>query len=352
MTGFPLEKKPANLQVSVMTVSSDQHVSDAQPQNWVYRFLPQFVWPYAQLARWDRPIGWWLLMWPCWWSLALATGLIVSGAPSTLAISPAENGWLIFFVVIAFKFFCFWLGAVMMRGAGCTYNDWVDVDFDARVARTASRPIPSGRVSPANALLFLLFQAFVGLLCLIGLSTVGHGQLQTFPIILGIASLAVVAAYPFAKRVTDWPQFVLGLAFSWGALMGWAVMFGEVSTTGLLLYAASILWVIGYDTIYAHQDREDDALIGVRSTARLFGEKTKPALVIIYLGTVGLMIASFASTSIGWPAYLGVAGGIAHMIWQVQRLNIDDPDNCLALFKSNSTFGWIIFAGLMFALFV
>ena len=176
--------------------------------------------------------------------------------------------------------------------------------------------------------------------------------MQTFPIILGIASLAVVAAYPFAKRVTDWPQFVLGLAFSWGALMGWAVMFGEVSTTGLLLYAASILWVIGYDTIYAHQDREDDALIGVRSTARLFGEKTKPALVIIYLGTVGLMIASFASTSIGWPAYLGVAGGIAHMIWQVQRLNIDDPDNCLALFKSNSTFGWIIFAGLMFALFV
>ena len=328
-----------------MSKSASNRVADAPANIWVYRLLPRGIWPYAQLARWDRPIGWWLLMWPCLWSFALSFRVFLDNPPATLT----DNDIAPLLVVGQFVqgVFFFWLGAVMMRGAGCTYNDFVDAGIDAKVARTASRPIPSGRVTRRQAAMFTVVQALVGLVCLLGVSLIGRATLNEFAVLLGISSLVIVAAYPFAKRITDWPQFVLGLAFSWGALMGWAAIFANLTVIPVLLYVGSILWVIGYDTIYAHQDKEDDALIGVRSTARLFGDKTKPALIILYSGTLALMAAAFWLASADWPAYLGLALGCAHMIWQVVSLDIEDADNCLALFKSNSHFGWLVFGGLL-----
>ncbi len=317
---------------SAKTPTDTGRVADAPSGNWVYRLLPRAFWPYAQLARWDRPIGWWLLLWPCWWSLALAAG------------QDALIDWPTFITALAL----FWLGAVAMRGAGCTYNDMVDVNIDARVARTASRPIPSGRVSRAGALMFVAAQVLTGflvLLCLCLLNWSANG-FNTFAFVLASASLAVVAAYPFAKRVTDWPQFVLGLAFSWGALLGWAVLEGTVAAPAVWLYCGAVLWTIGYDTIYAHQDREDDALIGVRSTARLFGERTKAAIIVLYGATVLLLAVAFMTANSGWPAYVGLLVASAHMTRQLMRLNIDDGDACLTIFKSNRDLGWIVFAGL------
>jgi len=242
-------------------------------------------------------------------------------------------------IVFAIYLALFLIGAIAMRGAGCTYNDLIDKDIDARVERTASRPIPSGRVTTGQTKIFLVAQALVGAVVLF--------QFNTFSIMLGIASLFLVAIYPFAKRVTDWPQLFLGLAFSWGALMGWAAFKGALGWPPVLLYLGSILWVIGYDTLYAHQDKEDDALVGVKSTARLFAEKTKFALVLLYSGTMALIVAAFTIAGIDWPAYLGLAIGAAHMGWQIRVLDIDDPDQCLSIFKSNSHFGWIVFAGLL-----
>ena len=309
-------------------------VADAPSENWVYKILPRGAWPYAQLARWDRPIGWQLLLWPCWWSAALAPQAVAGGAVHT----GLPSLW---------HLFLFLAGAIAMRGAGCTYNDLVDQRIDDMVSRTRSRPLPSGRVSRLQAKLFLVLQALFGFLVLL--------QFNGFAILLGIASLGVVAIYPFLKRVTDWPQLGLGLAFSWGALMGWAGYWGSLSLSPLLLYAAAILWTIGYDTIYAHQDKEDDELVGVRSTARLFGTRTKGALTILYGGTTLLFAAAFATASQGaggglaWPAYAGLAIGGVQMIWQVRTLEIDDPDECLRLFKSNTVFGWIVFFGLIFS---
>ncbi|MEP1206600.1 MAG: 4-hydroxybenzoate octaprenyltransferase [Rhizobiaceae bacterium] len=327
-----------------MSNQDTNRVADAPVDIWVYRLLPRPIWPYAQLARWDRPIGWWLLLWPCWWSLAMAIGVRMA------ASDPGEGAGSIFILVVGLFFF--WLGAVMMRGAGCTYNDLVDAGIDAKVARTASRPIPSGRVTRKKAFIFMVLQVLVGLFCLISLSGLANPVLNNFVLILGMSSLVIVAAYPFAKRVTDWPQLVLGLAFSWGALMGWAVVFTDLAWPPVLLYLGSILWVIGYDTMYAHQDKEDDALIGVRSTARLFGNNTKPALVILYAGTLALFSAALWLAGAGWPAYAGLLLGCCHMIWQVTSLDIDNADNCLALFKSNSHFGWLVFAGLLTDLIV
>ncbi len=319
-----------------MNTQADLRVSDAPSDNWVYRFLPQGLWPYAQLARWDRPIGWWLLLWPCWWSLAMAANVSLShnvGDPD-----PLVGPFLVFFALGLYLVF-FLIGAIAMRGAGCTYNDLIDQKIDAKVERTASRPIPSGRATPMLARMFLLAQLAVGAMVLF--------RFNWFAIQLGISSLLIVAAYPFAKRVTDWPQFVLGLAFSWGALMGWATMFGTLAPAPLLLYAGSILWVIGYDTIYAHQDKEDDAMVGVRSTARLFGEKTRMALVALYGGALILFAAAYVLSGMLWPAYLGLALGALHMGWQIKVLDIDNADQCLRLFQSNAHFGWIIFAGLI-----
>ncbi|WP_102959929.1 4-hydroxybenzoate octaprenyltransferase [Mangrovicella endophytica] len=322
----------ANLKHGI-AVAGD-HVADAPSNSWVYRLLPRGVWPYAQLARWDRPIGWQLLLWPCWWSAALAPQML---PPSAIHTGLPSLAHLILFLI----------GAIAMRGAGCTYNDLVDERIDARVARTRSRPLPSGRVTRRQAKLFLIVQALVGLLVLI--------QFNLFAIILGVASLAVVAIYPFLKRVTDWPQLGLGFAFSWGALMGWACYWGSLAPAALLLYVGAILWTIGYDTIYAHQDKEDDVLVGVRSTARLFGTRTKSALAILYGGALVFFALAFATTADApgggpfWPAYAGLGLGAAQMLWQIRTLDIDDPDQCLMLFKSNSLFGWTIFFGLIFS---
>lgn len=226
-----------------------------------------------------------------------------------------------------------------MRGAGCTYNDIIDTKIDAMVERTRSRPLPSGQISKRGAWVFLVAQALTGLVVLI--------QFNWFSIWLGISSLGIVAAYPFMKRITNWPQLVLGLAFSWGALMGWAAVFGSISLPPVLLYAATVLWVIGYDTIYAHQDREDDALVGVRSTARLFGENTKPALIVLYAGMLVLMIAAFYAANTHWVAYLGLIAAALHLARQIAVLNINDAYQCLRLFKSNTEIGLMILTGLL-----
>ncbi|SOC35105.1 4-hydroxybenzoate polyprenyltransferase [Rhizobium subbaraonis] len=309
--------------------SDSGRVIDAPSNNWVYRVLPRSLWPYAQLARWDRPIGWQLLMWPCLWSAALAANVARTGA----AYSASEFLWhLLLFIV----------GSIAMRGAGCTYNDLVDHEIDKAVARTRSRPLPSGRVTRGQAKLFIVLQALVGLLVLL--------QFNLFSVGLGIASLAIVAVYPFAKRFTDWPQFFLGLAFSWGALMGWSAQFGNVSLAAVALYVAAVAWTIGYDTIYAHQDKEDDALIGVRSTARLFGDRTRPWLVALYGLTVFLIGVSYALAGVGILAYVGLLLAAALLLWQIITIDIDDPDQCLALFKFNNIVGLVVFLGLLAAL--
>lgn len=303
-------------------------VRDAPSDNFVYRILPRALWPHAQLARWDRPIGWQLLMWPCWWSAMLAANV----AAGEGAISPGRTFWYLILFAI---------GAIAMRGAGCTWNDLVDHEIDSQVARTRSRPLPAGRISRKAAYAFIGVQALVGLLVLV--------QFNLFAILLGISSLAVVAFYPFAKRVTNWPQFVLGLAFSWGALMGWAAEFASLAVAPVLLYIAAICWTIGYDTIYAHQDKEDDALVGVKSTARLFGTQTWRWLVVFYGAYVLLVAAAFYLSAVSWPAWIGLGTVAAMLGWQIARLEIDDPDSCLALFKTNSRVGLVLFFGLLVA---
>jgi len=289
--------------------------------NWVDTLAPPFARPYLRLARADRPIGAWLLLMPCWWSAGLAA--IGAGRPY-------PNPWHVFL---------FFVGAFVMRGAGCTWNDIVDRDLDAKVARTRSRPIPSGQVSVKAAAAFLLLQALVGLLVLI--------QFNAFAILTGIASLGIIAIYPLMKRITWWPQVMLGFAFSWGALMGWAAVFGRLDAPALLLYAGSIAWVIGYDTIYAHQDREDDALIGVHSTARLFGRRTRPVLLGFYALAVVLIGLSGAAAGTGPVFVIGCVFFGAHLGWQIERLDIDDPERCLRIFKSNRDAGLILFAALI-----
>jgi 4-hydroxybenzoate polyprenyltransferase len=289
--------------------------------NWVDSHAPSWLRPYLRLARLDRPIGSWLLLLPCWWSSALAAVAAHAQGPKGLHL-------ILFFI-----------GAFAMRGAGCTWNDIVDRDLDASVERTRSRPIPSGQVSVGQAGLFLVLQALIGLFVLI--------EFNDFTIVLGIASLAIVAIYPFMKRITYWPQIVLGLAFSWGALMGWAASFGRLAVPAYLLYAGSISWVIGYDTIYAHQDREDDALIGIKSTALLFGARTKPMLALFYGLAVILIGAAGITAGAGIVFALGLVAFAAHLTWQVVRLDIADPDNCLAVFKSDRDAGLILFAALL-----
>src|SRR5947208_14382256 len=274
--------------------------------NWVDTRAPRWARPYLRLSRFDRPIGSWLLLMPCWWSAALAAAIAHDTSRLPLTI-------ILFFV-----------GAFVMRGAGCTWNDITDRDLDARVERTRSRPLPAGQVSVTQAFAFLVLQALIGLAVLL--------QFNRFAIMTGIASLVIVAVYPFMKRITWWPQVVLGLAFSWGALMGFAVTLGRIDLTALALYAGSISWVIGYDTIYAHQDAEDDALIGVKSTARLFGAHTHQALIVFYGLAVMLIGIALASGDARWPAWFGLAAFAAHLAWQIKRLNISDPELCRRVF--------------------
>jgi len=287
--------------------------------NWVDSLAPAWSRPYLRLARLDRPIGSWLLLLPCWWSAGLA------------AVHAGTQ-------VDAWQAALFLVGAFAMRGAGCTWNDIVDRDLDSRVERTRSRPIPSGQVTVKAAAAFLVLQALIGLAVLL--------QFNNLTRSIGFASLAVVTIYPFMKRITYWPQIVLGLAFSWGALMGWPALLDHIDLPVFLLYAGAIAWVIGYDTIYAHQDREDDALIGIKSTALLFRGRTKPMLTAFYLLCLGLIAAAGWTAGAGFIFVLGLLAFAAHLFWQIFRLEIDDPGICLAVFKSNRDAGLLLFAAL------
>ncbi|MBI5129260.1 MAG: 4-hydroxybenzoate octaprenyltransferase [Rhodopseudomonas palustris] len=288
--------------------------------NWVDSHAPEWSRPYLRLARFDRPIGSWLLLMPCWWSAALAAGIAkdLSHLPLFCAL--------------------FFVGAFVMRGAGCTWNDITDRDLDGKVERTRSRPIPSGQVSAKNAAAFMVLLSFIGLAVLV--------QFNNFAIATGIASLIIVAAYPFMKRITYWPQIVLGLAFSWGALMGFAGTFARLDLVAFFLYAGSIAWVVGYDTIYAHQDAEDDLLIGIKSTALLFGAKTHTALMALYGLSVTLLGTALVLAGAGWFAWAGLAIFAVHLASQIVRLDIHDSPLCLKLFKSNRDAGLLLFIGL------
>jgi len=296
-------------------------VADAQRGNWVDRYAPDWLKPYARLARWDRPIGFWLLFWPCGFSLALAA-----------VKNPASgfNWWALLLCLI---------GAVAMRGAGCTFNDIVDRDIDDKVERTRSRPIPSGQVSVASAVLFMVAQALAGLLVLL--------QFNWLTVALGIASLALVAIYPFMKRVTWWPQFFLGLAFSWGALIGWTAETAAISPPPILLYVGTILWTIGYDTIYALQDIEDDALIGVKSTARLFGRRTRLMVALFFAGAVAFWAAAAFLVGAGIAFVFLMAAVVAGLAWQVVTLDGGAPDNPLVRFKGNHWVGLALTLALL-----
>jgi len=296
-------------------------IADAPPGNWVDSHAPAALRPYLKLARFDRPIGSWLLLFPCWWSLALAE--LARGRPY-------PNLWYVLLFLI---------GAFVMRGAGCTWNDIVDRNFDGRVARTAGRPIPSGQISVTQALVFGVALSLVGFAVLI--------QFNAFTIWLGIASLGLIAIYPLMKRLTFWPQIVLGLTFNWGALVGWAAVYGELSAAPLVLYAGCVLWTIGYDTIYAHQDKEDDALLGLKSTALRFGEATQSWVAGFYAGAVVLWAAAgfLAGAHLIFFTALALVG--VQLAWQVTTLDTEDPSNCLRRFRSNRDVGWALFLGLI-----
>ena len=294
-------------------------VPDAPPGNLVDRFAPDAWRPYLRLARIDRPVGWWLLLLPCWWSAALA-GIAADAAP--------RLDHLILFLV----------GAVAMRGAGCVYNDIIDRDLDKQVARTRNRPLASGALSVKAAF------AFLCLLCLAGLAVLL--SLNGFAIALGFASLLPVAVYPFMKRITSWPQAVLGLAFAWGGLMGWAAVFGRIDPPAVALYVGAVLWTVAYDTIYAVQDFEDDAVAGIRSTTRLFGERTKAAVGLFFglaLVTIGVALAGGDA---GPAAWLGFALFAVHLARQTLSIDLRDPMGALRLFRSNRDAGLVLFAGL------
>ncbi len=288
-------------------------VADAKRANWVDTLAPAPLRPYLRLARLDRPIGVWLLFWPC----AMSVGLAAVARPPTgfdyLALG------------------LFFLGAVVMRGAGCTFNDLVDQHIDEQVARTRSRPLPSGQVTRRQAAIFLVLQGLAGLVVLV--------QFNASTIWLGIASLGLVAIYPFMKRITWWPQLFLGLAFSWGALMGWMAEFGQLHLPPLLLYAGTVLWTIGYDTIYALQDIEDDALIGVKSTARLFGSKTRAMVTLFYGGAFVLWLWAGMSAGAGIIFQVAMAAPALLLVWQVVSLNTGDPASALTRFRANHLVG-------------
>ncbi|RVT82261.1 4-hydroxybenzoate octaprenyltransferase [Rhodobacteraceae bacterium CCMM004] len=306
-----------------VTRPTQGQVADAVKGNWVDRLAPPPARPYLRLSRADRPIGTWLLLIPCWWGLALAIAADGRAGPGDAWIAVGCG-----------------IGAWLMRGAGCTWNDITDRDFDAAVARTRSRPIPSGQVGVRGALVWLAVQALIAFAILV--------TFHPMAIALGVGSLALVCIYPFAKRFTWWPQVFLGLAFNWGALLAWAAHTGTVPPAAVLLYAAGIAWTLFYDTIYAHQDTEDDALIGVKSTARLFGARSRVWLRGFLVATVLFMTAAVAVALIPGRNPLALALGLAapwamgwHMAWQLGRLDTGDPENCLRLFRANRDAGLI-----------
>jgi 4-hydroxybenzoate polyprenyltransferase len=294
-------------------------MTDIRSGDWADRYAPPGLVPYIRLARLDRPIGTWLLLFPSWWAIALA--------------APAWPDWRLMAL--------FGIGAVTMRGAGCTLNDIIDRDFDARVARTRTRPLPSGAVSVRQAALFLALQLAIGAAVL--------ASLDRLAILLGFFVLLLIATYPLMKRVTYWPQFFLGLNFNWGALMGWAAATGRIELPALLLYVGGIAWTLGYDTIYAHQDKEDDILVGVKSAALALGERTLPWLFVFYAVAVLLWAAAAAAAAIAWPFWLALGLVTLQLFWQAASVDTDDAADCLAKFRSNRWTGWLFLLGIVAA---
>mgnify|MGYP001627408087 CR=1 FL=1 len=314
---------------------TDTVLPDARPDNWVDRLAPRPWRPWLKLGRFDRPVGIWLLMLPGWAGLSLAA---------------AERGELPDWRLLLL----FAVGAALMRAAGCAFNDIVDRDFDAKVARTASRPIPAGQISVRQAWGFLVACCLISFLILLALDGAA--------ILLGVASLGLVAAYPFMKRITWWPQAWLGLTFNWGVLMGYAAAVGtpftlyaegslglalDWSFAPLLLYAALVFWTLGYDTIYAVQDLEDDALAGVKSSARRLGDKAPGGVAVFYLASCLLALGAWAAGGLGPLFFPPFALFVLHLGAQARRLRLDDPASALRLFKSNRDAGFLLVAALI-----
>ncbi len=299
---------------------ADRALPDAVRGHWADRHTPEALRPYLRLARIERPIGWWLLLLPCWWSAALAA--VATGTPH-----PSLWHLLLFLV-----------GAIAMRGAGSTYNDIVDRDLDAKVERTRDRPLPSGRVSLKGALAFLALQALVGLAVLL--------QFNGFAIATGIASLGIVALYPFMKRFFWMPQIVLGLAFAWGGLMGWAAARGSLGAPAVALYLGAVAWTVGYDTIYALQDIEDDEMAGIKSSARYFGPRVRLGVATCYAAATLLIALALVLADASPIGFAGLALFAGHLAWQVLRIDRMDGAGALRLFRSNRDAGLVLFAGL------
>ncbi len=299
-----------------MTGPSDS--ARTAPGGWIDRYPPPGLRPYLKLARIEKPIGTWLLLWPCWWSLALAAA---GRAPDLRLLA------------------LFAVGALIMRAAGCTINDIADRDFDGRVARTRDRPLASGAITLPRAFAFLALLLALGLAVLV--------QLNDAAIALGAAALIPVVVYPFMKRITWWPQAFLGLTFNWGALLGWTAATGALGPPAVALYAAGIAWTLGYDTIYAHQDKADDALVGIKSSARRLGARTRPWLFVFYGVAVALIGLAGWLAGLAWPFYALLVPAAAHFAWQAARVDIDDPADCLAKFKSNAWAGALVFAAIV-----
>lgn len=313
-------------------LSNNVRVFDALEKNWVDQFCPSFAQPYLRLSRADRPAGTWLLLIPCWW------GILLAMLDNPNDINPYDL-WL--FIACA-------IGAFLMRGAGCTWNDINDRHIDAQVFRTKSRPLPSGQITLRNAILWMITQTCIAFLILL--------SFNLFSILLGIAALIPVFIYPFAKRFTWWPQVFLGIAFNWGALLGWTIYNGHLGISPIFLYASGIFWTIFYDTIYALQDKEDDAMIGVKSTARLFGRKTKTwLLAFAFFTIISFGLAVFNLDNNPWTLSvltITIIIFFLHLIWQLFQLKIDNPTLCLKLFRTNKDAGFIIIGGFIIAIIV
>lgn len=299
-------------------MAADKTIADAKPNNWVDRWVPGRLKYLFRLGRFDRPIGIWLLLWPCWWGVLLATPADMSPDFTLFALFAA--------------------GAVAMRSAGCAYNDIVDRDFDAMVERTGGRPLASGNLTLLEGYLFTTLMGFIGLWVLI--------NFNAFTIWLGMASLVLVGIYPFMKRVTYWPQAVLGLTFNWGALMGYAAITGTLALEAFFLYAAGFFWTLGYDTVYAHQDKEDDILVGVKSSALKLGENTASWLFVFYGLMIGFLLLTGIQAGLSLAYYSGLLFMALQLLWQVYHLRIDSPETCLRIFKSNFHIGWMVLASL------